>query len=131
MQSVDQAIKSKCCLAVESALVGATTGRERLIGTIAEIDRSYATQTLLDAAYVIEINSARRVLVVSPEICSGHLNFRNRDCHFIFGDVCTAVVIEPAEEARGDHWLIHSTRCATQFSNNIRNNAGFLRRATA
>ena len=27
------------------------------------------------------------VLVVNPEICSGHLNFRDRDSHFIFGDV--------------------------------------------
>ena len=29
--------------------------------------------------------AARAVLVISPEICSGHLEFRDRDCHFIFG----------------------------------------------
>ncbi|KHQ54956.1 beta-ketoacyl-ACP synthase III [Mameliella alba] len=90
---------------------------------------SSATFGIQAAADMIRAGSARRALVVNPEICSGHLEWRDRDCHFIFGDVCTAVVIEPAEEAQGDHWLIHSTRCATQFSNNIRNNAGFLRRA--
>jgi beta-ketodecanoyl-[acyl-carrier-protein] synthase len=66
--------------------------------------------------------------VVCPEICSGHLEWRDRDCHFIFGDVCTAVVIERAEDAKGAHFVVKSTRCATQFSNNIRNNNGFLRR---
>jgi beta-ketodecanoyl-[acyl-carrier-protein] synthase len=28
-----------------------------------------------------------RALVVNPEICSAHLEWRDRDCHFIFGDV--------------------------------------------
>src|SRR3989344_4635576 len=32
-------------------------------------------------------SGARAVLMVNPEICSGHLNFRDRDSHFIFGDV--------------------------------------------
>jgi beta-ketodecanoyl-[acyl-carrier-protein] synthase len=66
--------------------------------------------------------------VVDPEITSGHLEWRDRDCHFIFGDVCTAMVLERSDDAKGAHWLIHSTRCATEFSNNIRNNNGFLRR---
>ncbi|MAW80628.1 MAG: beta-ketoacyl-ACP synthase III [Parvularcula sp.] len=70
---------------------------------------------------------ARRILMVNPEICSAHLNFRNRDCHFIFGDVATAVILErndgaPASEA----WDILGTRLKTKFSNNIRNNFGFL-----
>lgn len=89
---------------------------------------SSATFGIQAAADMIRAGSARRALVVSPEICSGHLEWRDRDCHFIFGDVCTAVVIEPADEATGAHFLIRSTRCATQFSNNIRNNNGFLRR---
>lgn len=89
---------------------------------------SSATFGIQAAADMVRAGSARRALVVSPEICSGHLEWRDRDCHFIFGDVCTAVVIERAEEAQGAHFLIHSTRCATQFSNNIRNNNGFLRR---
>ncbi len=67
--------------------------------------------------------------MVNPEICSGHLEWRDRDCHFIFGDVATATLIERKEDARGDHFEIISTRCLTQFSNNIRNNMGFLRRS--
>ncbi|WP_323772309.1 beta-ketoacyl-ACP synthase III [Antarctobacter sp.] len=89
---------------------------------------SSATFGIQAAADMIRAGSVKRALVVCPEICSAHLEWRDRDCHFIFGDVCTAVVVEPASEAKGDHWLIHSTRCATQFSNNIRNNNGFLRR---
>ncbi|PQA89429.1 beta-ketoacyl-ACP synthase III [Hyphococcus luteus] len=70
---------------------------------------------------------ARRILMVNPEICSAHLNFRNRDCHFIFGDVATAVILERADGApSGEAWEILGTRLKTQFSNNIRNNFGFL-----
>lgn len=89
---------------------------------------SSATFGIQAAADMIRAGSVRRALVVNPEICSGHLEWRDRDCHFIFGDVCTAVLIERAEEAQGAHFVICSTRCATQFSNNIRNNNGFLRR---
>ncbi|KUF10106.1 beta-ketoacyl-ACP synthase III [Pseudoponticoccus marisrubri] len=89
---------------------------------------SSATFGIQAAADMIRAGSARRALVVNPEICSAHLEWRDRDCHFIFGDVCTAVVVEPAAEARGARFDIVSTRCATQFSNNIRNNDGFLRR---
>ncbi len=70
---------------------------------------------------------ARRILMVNPEICSAHLNFRNRDCHFIFGDVATAVILERADAApSGEAWEILGTRLKTKFSNNIRNNFGFL-----
>ncbi len=89
---------------------------------------SSATFGIQAAADMVRAGSAKCALLVSPEICSGHLEWRDRDCHFIFGDVCTAVVIERADQAQGAHFLIHSTRCATQFSNNIRNNNGFLRR---
>ena len=88
---------------------------------------SSATFGIQAAADMVRAGSVKRALVVSPEITSGHLEWRDRDCHFIFGDVCTAVVIERAEDAAGDHFVIHSTRCATEFSNNIRNNNGFLR----
>lgn len=70
---------------------------------------------------------ARRILMVNPEICSAHLNFRDRDSHFIFGDVATAVVLERAEgKPQGEAWDILGTRLRTKFSNNIRNNFGFL-----
>ena len=89
---------------------------------------SSATFGIQAAADMIRAGSVRRALVINPEICSGHLEWRDRDCHFIFGDVATAAVLEPAEDAKGAHFEILSTRCATVFSNNIRNNNGFLRR---
>lgn len=90
---------------------------------------SSATFGIQAAADMIRSGSVRRAIVVNPEICSGHLEWRDRDCHFIFGDVCTATIVGRAADAKGEHFLIHSTRCATQFSNNIRNNNGFLRRS--
>jgi beta-ketodecanoyl-[acyl-carrier-protein] synthase len=89
---------------------------------------SSATFGIKTAADFVGSGSARAVLMVNPEICSGHLNFRDRDSHFIFGDVATAVIVERAEDAVGG-WEILGTRLKTQFSNNIRNNFGFLNRA--
>ena len=43
--------------------------------------------------------------------------------------MATATLIERIEDAQGPHFEILSTRCATEFSNNIRNNNGFLRRS--
>jgi beta-ketodecanoyl-[acyl-carrier-protein] synthase len=88
---------------------------------------SSATFGIQAAADMIRAGTIRRALVVNPEICSAHLEWRDRDCHFIFGDVCTAVVLERAEDVK-DGFLVESTRCQTKFSNNIRNNDGFLRR---
>ncbi|SFS65775.1 beta-ketodecanoyl-[acyl-carrier-protein] synthase [Sulfitobacter marinus] len=90
---------------------------------------SSATFGIQAAADMIRSGSIRSALVVNPEICSAHLEWRDRDCHFIFGDVATAVLIERVEDATGPYFEIKSTRCATQFSNNIRNNNGFLRRS--
>jgi len=89
---------------------------------------SSATFGIKTAADFIATGSAKAVLMVNPEICSGHLNFKDRDSHFIFGDVATAVIIEDAEQAKGG-WEILGTRLKTVFSNNIRNNFGFLNRA--
>ncbi len=90
---------------------------------------SSATFGIQAAADMIRAGSIRSALVVNPEICSAHLEWRDRDCHFIFGDVATAVLIERSEDATGPYFEIKSTRCATDFSNNIRNNNGFLRRS--
>ncbi len=71
--------------------------------------------------------SANCVLVVNPEITSGHNNFAMRDHHFIFGDACTAVVLERADDAvAADQWEILRGRLVTKFSNSIRNDFGFL-----
>nr|WP_205512388.1 beta-ketoacyl-ACP synthase III [Rhodopseudomonas sp. BR0M22] len=89
---------------------------------------SSATFGLKTAADFVGGGSVDAVLMVNPEICSGHLNFRDRDSHFIFGDVATAAIVERADDAEGG-WSILGTKLKTQFSNNIRNNAGFLNRA--
>jgi beta-ketodecanoyl-[acyl-carrier-protein] synthase len=89
---------------------------------------SSATFGIKTAVDYVATGSCDAVLMVNPEICSGHLNFRDRDSHFIFGDVATAVIVERADEAVGG-WEILGTRLKTQFSNNIRNNFGFLNRA--
>ena len=89
---------------------------------------SSATFGIQTATDMIKTGSIRSALVVCPEICSAHLEWRDRDCHFIFGDVATALLIERDEDLQGAHFKIKSTRLATQFSNNIRNNNGFLRR---
>jgi beta-ketodecanoyl-[acyl-carrier-protein] synthase len=94
---------------------------------------SSATFGIKTAADFVASGSAKAVLMVNPEICSGHLNFRDRDSHFIFGDVATAVIVEAEDQApksgKNAGWDILGTRLRTQFSNNIRNNFGFLNRA--
>ena len=91
---------------------------------------SSATFGIQQASDAVKSGSAAHVLVVNPEICTGHLNFRDRDSHFIFGDVATAIVVESdATAANGAGWDILDTRLQTLFSNNIRNNFGFLNRA--
>lgn len=67
---------------------------------------------------------ARCVLVVNAEITSAHNNFSTRDSHFIFGDVATASIIEETTTKVG--FEIIDCQLLTQFSNNIRNNFGFL-----
>ena len=90
---------------------------------------SSATFGIQTAADYVRAGNAKSVLVVSPEITSGHLNWRDRDSHFIFGDVATAVLVEDEAIAPAAHWDILGTRLKTVFSNNIRNNFGFLNRA--
>ena len=89
---------------------------------------SSATFGIQTANDMIRAGSIRRALVINPEICSAHLEWRDRDCHFIFGDVATATLLERDEGLTRPHFKVNSTRCATQFSNNIRNNNGYLRR---
>ena len=88
---------------------------------------SSATFSMQAATDALRAGSARCVVVVNPEITSGHNNFELRDFHFIFGDACTAMVLERADDATSaDQWEVLGTKLATQFSNNIRNDFGFL-----
>ncbi len=93
---------------------------------------SSATFSIQNGVDALRNGSASCVVVVNPEITSGHNNFELRDHHFIFGDACTAIVLErTADVATGaggpfGRWDVLGTRLATQFSNNIRNDFGFL-----
>lgn len=93
---------------------------------------SSATFSIQNAVDALRNGSASCVVVVNPEVTSGHNNFELRDHHFIFGDACTALVLERTDDAindgAGEHgrWDVLGTRLATQFSNNIRNDFGFL-----
>jgi len=86
---------------------------------------TFGIQTIYD---MIKSGSIKSALMINPEICSGHLNFRDRDCHFIFGDVATAVVLERIDDdnQKNNSYEIIGTKLLTEFSNNIRNNYGFL-----
>ncbi len=86
---------------------------------------SSATFAIQNAYNDIQSGVADRVLVVNPEICSGHLNFKDRDAHFIFGDACTAIILERDSHSE-QAFRILGTKLQTKFSNNIRNNFGFL-----
>ncbi len=91
---------------------------------------SSATFAVEQAVNAVRAGTARCVLVVNPEITSAHHEWKDRDCHFIFGDVCTALIVERADTATAaDQWEVLGTRLATQFSNNIRNNFGFMNRS--
>jgi beta-ketodecanoyl-[acyl-carrier-protein] synthase len=90
---------------------------------------SSATFGIQTAVAAIQSGQARAVLVLNPEITSGHLNWRDHDSHFIFGDACTAIVLEAKEAAVSAHQFeILDTKLKTSYSNNIRNNFGFLNR---
>jgi beta-ketodecanoyl-[acyl-carrier-protein] synthase len=90
---------------------------------------SSATFAIQAATDAIANGRARAVLVINPEVCSSQLNFRDRDSHFIFGDACTALLIEDAALcAVPAPFEVVSTSLKTVYSNNIRNNFGFLNR---
>jgi beta-ketodecanoyl-[acyl-carrier-protein] synthase len=89
---------------------------------------SSATFAMAQAANAIRSGQCQKAVVVSPEITSAHLAWQDRDCHFIFGDVCTALVLEGKPTHHNPQWEIVSSKSETVFSSAIRNNAGFLNR---
>lgn len=90
---------------------------------------SSATFGLEMAVNAVRTGSARAILVVNPEITSAHQAWIDRDCHFIFGDVCTAILVERLDLAPAGAFEVLGTRLQTSFSNAIRNNAGFMSRS--
>jgi beta-ketodecanoyl-[acyl-carrier-protein] synthase len=89
---------------------------------------SSAAAGLHVAMNLIRAGGQRRVMVVTPELITGHLDFRDRQTHFIFGDAATAIILERLDEERSGRFEMVDTRGWTQFSNNIRTNFGFLLR---
>ena len=92
---------------------------------------SSATFGIMNAANAVRGGTAKTVLVISPEWTSPQINFRDRDSHFIFGDVATAVVVEKEETATGNHcFKLLTQKPMTTFSNNIRSNFGHTNRCS-
>lgn len=88
---------------------------------------SAATFALQRAYEMVKAGTARCVLIINPELTSPQNNFRDRDSHFIFGDVATATVIERSADSKSAHrYRILSTKAETIFSNNIRSNIGYM-----
>jgi beta-ketodecanoyl-[acyl-carrier-protein] synthase len=92
---------------------------------------SSAAAGLHVAFNLVRAGAHRRALVVTPELITAHLNFRDRQTHFIFGDAATALLVEAVDDddARHGRFEIVDTRNWTQFSNNIRSNFSYLNRA--
>lgn len=90
---------------------------------------SSATFALQSAADMVAQGNARAILCINPEINTMHLNLRDRETHFIFGDAATACLLEPAQGADGANaWEMVSTRLKSVYSNNIRNDFGSMNR---
>lgn len=87
---------------------------------------SSATFAISNAVNAIRGGTAKVVLVVNPEFASPQVNYRSRDSHFIFGDVCTATIIEAKDSCTSDNaYRIKGMRLKTEFSNNIRCDIGY------
>ncbi len=92
---------------------------------------SAATFALQRAYDAVAAGTARCVLLINPELTSPQVNYKDRDSHFIFGDVATALIVEPADSCSTEsHFEILDTKSVTSFSNNIRSNFGYVSHAT-
>ncbi|MEO9656411.1 beta-ketoacyl-ACP synthase III [Marinomonas sp.] len=92
---------------------------------------SAATFGLQRAYDAVRSDSAKAVLVINPELTSPQVNYKDRDSHFIFGDVATAIVVESEETCRSQHaFNVLGVKCVTSYSNNIRSNFGYVSFAT-
>jgi beta-ketodecanoyl-[acyl-carrier-protein] synthase len=90
---------------------------------------SAATGATQLASQALRLGQAKCALVVVPELTTGHMNWRERDSHFIFGDASVALVLEPTERAHAGSWEILSTQMLSKWSaTTIRNNRGYLDR---
>ncbi|MGE3762507.1 MAG: beta-ketoacyl-ACP synthase III [Kofleriaceae bacterium] len=101
----------------------------RGFGFDVSIGCSAATGAAQLASQAVRLGQAQCALVVVPELTTGHMNWRDRDSHFIFGDASVALVIEPSARAKPGAWEILSTTMLSKWSaTTIRNNRGYLDR---
>jgi len=92
---------------------------------------SAATFGLHRAFDSLVAGSAKCVLAINPELVTPQVNYCDRDSHFIFGDVSTAIIMERKETCTVENYYeVLSTKAFTSFSNNIRSNFGHMSRAT-
>ena len=90
---------------------------------------SAATGAAQLACQAVRTGQAQCALVVVPELTTGHMNWRERDSHFIFGDASVSLVIEPTAKAKPGSWEILSVEMLSKWSaSTIRNNRGYLDR---
>lgn len=87
---------------------------------------SSATFGLINAFTALKAGTAKCVLFVNPEFTTPGLDFKDRDSHFIFGDVATAAILEAEENASSEHaFRILNTKQFTEFSDNIRSDSSY------
>lgn len=90
---------------------------------------SAATGATQLAVQAVRLGQAKCALVVVPELTTGHMNWRDRDSHFIFGDAAVSMVVEPTANAKPGSWEVLSTQMLSKYSpSTIRNNRGYLNR---
>lgn len=92
---------------------------------------SAATFGLHRAYDCLAAGSARCVLAINPELMTPQVNYCDRDSHFIFGDVATAIIMEQAKTCTSEKsYEVLGVSAMTKFSSNIRSNFGHTSRAT-
>ncbi len=88
---------------------------------------SAATFAISQAVGSIKSGLAKKIAIVNVEVFSAHLNWRNRDSHFIFGDIAAATIVEELDTPKG--YEILDSYLFTEFSANIKNEFGYLNRS--
>jgi len=92
---------------------------------------SAATFGLHRAYDSLMAGSSKCVLAINPELVTPQVNFCDRDSHFIFGDVSTAIIMERSGTCTSPNsYEVLSTKALTRYSNNIRSNFGHIAYAT-
>ncbi|NRA23189.1 MAG: beta-ketoacyl-ACP synthase III [Oleispira sp.] len=87
---------------------------------------SSATFGMINAYAALAAGIAKCVLFINPEFTTPGLDFKNRDSHFIFGDVATAAILEPEATCTSNSaFRIINTKQMTQYSDNIRSDASY------